>query len=85
VTINRIAIANQTQVPVKLPMFGSQQVQDVFVQVIFSRGGTQSAAVVNAYWFKNKQGKWVAVWLPSVYSTYKSGGCDPIGPARGLY
>jgi hypothetical protein len=85
VTINKISIANQTKVPVNLPMFGSQQVQDIFMQVIFTRGGTQSAAVVNAYWFLNKDGKWVAVWLPSVYSKYKSGGCDPYGPTRGLY
>jgi hypothetical protein len=85
VKIDRIAIATFGNVPVALPKFGSQKVFEVQMQVLFTRAGSQSAALVYAYWFHNTQGKWVAVWLPSVYSAYKSGGCDPIGPARGLY
>jgi hypothetical protein len=85
VKVDRIAIASSGNVPVALPKFGSQKVFEVQMQVLFTRGGAQSAALVYAYWFHNNQNKWVAVWLPTVYSTYASGGCDPVGPARGLY
>ena len=83
--INRIAIAESGNVPMSLPKFGDQQVFEVQLQVLFTRAGSESAALVYAYWLHNAAGKWVAVWLPSVYSKYKSGGCDPAGPARGLY
>jgi hypothetical protein len=85
VVVNRIAVATSGNVPMSLPQFGAQKVFEVQMQVLFTRGGSQSAALVYAYWFHNTQNKWVAVWLPSVYSKYKSGGCDPLGPTRGLY
>jgi hypothetical protein len=85
VTVNRIAIATSGNVPMNLPQFGSQRVFEVQMQVLFTRGGAQSAALVYAYWFHNNQNKWVAVWLPNVYQEYKSGSCDPLGPSRGLY
>ena len=85
VKINRVRVADSTRVPVNLPLLGNQSVRDISMQVLFSRGGSTSIALVDAYWFKNPKGKWVAVWLPAVYAKYKSGGCDVIGPARGLY
>jgi hypothetical protein len=85
VKINRVAIAESGNVPMSLPQFGSQRVFEVQMQVLFTRGGNQSAALVYAYWFHNTQNKWVAVWLPAVYTKYKSGACDPAGPSRGLY
>ena len=85
VKINRVRVADSTRVPVNLPLLGTQSVRDVSMQVIFTRGGSQSIALVDAYWFENNKGEWVAVWLPSVFAKYKSGGCDVIGPSRGLY
>jgi hypothetical protein len=85
VTINRVSIAQFGNIPMSLPQFGAQKVFEVQMQVLFTRQGAESAALVYAYWFHNPQNKWVAVWLPAVYSLYKSGGCDQIGPARGLY
>ncbi len=86
VNIKSVKVADSTKVPVNLPILGRQDVRTVALQVLFSRGGgSQQIALAYAYWFKNKDGKWVAVWMPPVYSKYKSGGCDVLGPARGLY
>jgi hypothetical protein len=85
VKINRVRVADSTGVPVKLALLGNQTVRAISLQVIFTRGGSQSIALADVYWFKNPKGKWVAVWLPSVFAKYKSGGCDVLGPARGLY
>ncbi len=85
VTIKSVKVADSTRVPVNLPLLGHQSLRQVSLQVLFSRGGSQQIALAYAYWIKNNKGKWVAVWMPPVYAKYKSGGCDPLGPARGLY
>jgi hypothetical protein len=85
--INRVTIAQSGNIRTSLAGgLGTKQVFEVQLQVLFARAGSpQEAALVFAYWLKNSSGKWVAVWLPPVYSKYKSGGCDPAGPSRGLY
>jgi hypothetical protein len=85
VKIRSVRVADSRKVPVQLALLGRQNVRDVSLQVLFSRGGTEQAALLDAYWLQNKKGKWVAVWLPAVFAKYKAGGCDVIGPARGLY
>jgi hypothetical protein len=85
VTINKISVAQSGNLPVKLAKFGNQKVFEVQLQVLFSRGGGQSVDLVFAYWFHTSSDKWVAVWLPNVYSKYKSGACDPVGPTHSLY
>jgi hypothetical protein len=84
VKVNSVAVAQSGNIPMKLTKYGTQEVFQVQLQVIFTRAGSKSADVVFTYWLHDKNGKWVAVWLPDVYSKYKSGGCTPV-PARGIY
>jgi hypothetical protein len=84
VTVKRISVSTAGNIPISLPQFGPQKVLQVQMQVLFTRQGADSAALVSAYWFHTVKNKWFAVWLPAVYSKYKSGGCDPLGLTRGL-
>jgi hypothetical protein len=86
VKIKSVKVANSQPVPIALPLLGHASVRTVTLQILFTRAGSgDQIALQYAYWIKNSKGQWVAVWLPSVYAQYKSGGCDPGGPARGLY
>jgi hypothetical protein len=85
VKINSVSIAQWGDVPMNLTKYGTKDVFQVQLQVIFTRAGSKSADVVFAYWLQDKNKKWVAVWLPTVYAKYKSGGCDQVGQTRGLY
>ena len=86
VKIKSVKVADSKSVPVVLPLLGQVTVRTVTVQIVFTRVGSgEQIALQYAYWIKNPQGKWFAVWLPAVYTKYKNGNCDAGGPARGLY
>jgi hypothetical protein len=85
VKIGKVSIADSKPVPIVLPLLGKQKLRAITLQVLFTApgGGGQQIAIEYAYWIQDK-GNWKAVWLPEVYSLYKSGKCDT-GTTRGLY
>ena len=86
VTIQKIAVVGSSKVPVKLPLIGASSVQAVTLRIQFTSPATSGTqyGLEYTYWIK-QNGKWLAVWLPDEYSSYKSGKCylTPQGP--GLY
>src|SRR5207244_451462 len=84
VKIGSVRVADSKPVPIALPLLGKQKIRAVTLQVLVTvGGGGQQVAIEYAYWVQDK-GNWKAVWLPDVYSLYKSGKCDS-GTQRGLY
>jgi hypothetical protein len=85
VKIGQVRIADSKPVPIALPLLGKRTMRTILLQVLFTApgGGGQQIAIQYAYWIQDK-GNWKAVWLPEVYSLYKSGKCDT-GTTRGLY
>jgi hypothetical protein len=83
VTIRSVAIANVSELPVRLSLLGLRNVQAVELFVEFrtpALAGVQSA-FLNTFWLRNG-GKWTAVWPSDEYSAYKAGKCylTPQGP-----
>jgi hypothetical protein len=85
IKIKQVKIADSRRVPMTLPLLGKQKTRAVTVWVLFTAPGLdgQQIAIQYAYWVQDR-GNWKAVWLPEVYSTYKSGKCDS-GQQRALY
>ncbi len=86
VKITRIGIAQTNRIPSVVPQIGLTHLQDVQVQIVFTRppDTTLQVAVANAYFVKYK-GKWAAVWLQDVYNSLVSGKCNTSTTTRGLY
>ena len=85
VKIKSVKVANSVPTPFSLPVLGSQQVQTVTLQVLFTSPAARGpqVALEYAYWVKD-HGNWVSVWLPDQFNLYHSGKCDT-GETRGLY
>jgi hypothetical protein len=86
VKITRIGIAQTNRIPSVVPQLGLTHLQDVQVQIVFTRppDTTLQVAVANAYFVKYK-GKWAAVWLQDTYNQLVSGKCNTSTTTRGLY
>jgi hypothetical protein len=86
VKISRIGVAQTNRIPSVVPQIGLTHIQDVQMQIVFSRppDTTLQAVALNAYFVKYK-GKWAAIWLQDVYNTLVSGKCNTSTTTRGLY
>jgi hypothetical protein len=86
VKISRIGVAATNRIPSVVPQLGLTHIQDVQMQIIFTRppDTTLDAVAVNAYFVKIK-GKWSAVWLQDNYNSLVAGKCNTSTTARGLY
>ena len=76
ITITRVAVAQASELPVKLSLLGAQKVQEIQLYVQYRAAGLAGpqAAVLYTFWLK--QGKrWSAVWLSDEYAAYKAGRC----------
>jgi hypothetical protein len=85
VKVQRVAVASAQKLPTKLPLLGKQSIQEIQLQVQFTRPG-QGTQYAIEYTFWLQQGKtWHAVWLTDEFSALKAGKCyiSPQGP--GLY
>lgn len=85
VKISKLNVADSRLVPIRLPVLGLRNVEEVTLQVLFTSSASSGlhVALEYAYWVEEK-GKWFAVWLTPSYQLYKAGQCDtPL--ARGLY
>ncbi|MBV8079959.1 MAG: hypothetical protein JO186_06225 [Actinobacteria bacterium] len=83
VTITKVSIADATKLPTKLPLLGTQNIQEIQIQVQFKNPAAQGTQYAVEYTFWLKQGnKWQAVWLPDEFTAYKTGHCyiTPQGP-----
>ena len=86
VKITRIGVAQTNRIPSVVPLLGLTHIQDVQMQIVFTRppDTTLQVAVANAYFVKY-QGKWAAVWLQDTYNSLVSGKCNTSTTTRGLY
>jgi hypothetical protein len=86
IKITRIGVAQTNRIPSVVPQLGLTHIQDVQVQIVYTRppDTTLQAVVANAYFVKVK-GKWSAVWLQDNYNSLVSGKCNTSTTARGLY
>ncbi|HWB22053.1 MAG TPA: hypothetical protein VG652_04130 [Gaiellaceae bacterium] len=86
IKITRIGVAQTNRIPSVVPQLGLTHIQDVQVQIVFTRppDTTLQAVVANAYFVKVK-GKWSAVWLQDNYNSLVAGKCNTSTTARGLY
>jgi hypothetical protein len=76
IVVESVKLARVRRVPSHLPLLGAVVIEDVAVQILYRERGRTSlgVSIESAYWVKYK-GHWRTVWLPSVYSAYKAGGC----------
>jgi hypothetical protein len=76
ITITRVAVAQATEVPVKLSILGRQNVQEIQLYVQYRAPTTAGSQVAVLYTFWLKHGtRWTAVWLGDEYAAYKAGRC----------
>jgi hypothetical protein len=86
VKITRIGVSATNRIPSVVPQIGLTHIQDVQMQIVFTRppDTTLAAVALNAYFVKY-QGKWAAVWLQDNYDSLAAGKCNTSTTTRGLY
>jgi hypothetical protein len=83
VTITNVAVAQATEIPVRLSLLGRRNVQEIELLVRFKTPALAGPQLAILYTFWLKQGRaWTAVWLSDEYAAYKAGKCyvTPQGP-----
>ena len=75
VTVTKVAVANAQKLPTNLPLLGHQNIQEIQLQVRFTRRGAGTQyAIEYTFWLKQGR-KWTAVWLAEEYQALKTGKC----------